>query len=55
MTLGCFWDPGPLILSVSCRRGAIFQKVVFFKFGLTFFVILECFGVVRGGILGAKR
>ena len=33
---GCFWDPGPLILSVSCRRDAIFQKFVFFMFGLTF-------------------
>ena len=51
---GCFWDPGPLILSVSCRRDANFQKFVFFMFGLTFFVILGGFGVVWGVILGAK-
>ena len=35
-TLGSFWDPGPLILSVSCRRDANSQKFVFFMFGLTF-------------------
>ena len=33
---GCFWDPGPLILSVSCRRDANSQKNVFFMFGLIF-------------------
>ena len=33
---GCVWDPGPLILSVSCRRDANSQKFVFFMFGLTF-------------------
>ena len=33
---GCFWNPGPLILSVSCRRDANSQKFVFFMFGLTF-------------------
>ena len=50
----CFWDPGPLILSVSCRRDANLKKFVFFMFGLTFFVILGGFGVVWGVILGAK-
>ena len=29
----CFWDPGALILSVSCRRDAIFQKFVFLFLG----------------------
>ena len=34
-TLGSFWHPGPLILSVSFRRDANSQKIVFFLFGLT--------------------
>ena len=51
---GCFWDPGPLILSVSCRRGAIFQNVVFFHVWVDFFVILAGFVVVWGVILGAS-
>ena len=51
---GCFWDPGPLILSVSCRRDAIFQKFVFVHVWVGFFVILGGFGVVLGVILGAK-
>ena len=33
---GCVWDPGPLILSVSCRRDANSQNFFFFMFGLTF-------------------
>ena len=36
---GCFWDPGPLILSVSCRRDANSQKFVFFHVWVDFFVI----------------
>ena len=35
MVFGQFWDhfgePGPSFLSVSCRRGAIFQKITFFR------------------------
>ena len=44
---GCFWDPGPLILSVSSRRDANSQKNVFFMFGLTFlrfWAVLGWFG-----------
>ena len=52
--LECFWDPGPLILSVSCRRDANSQKFVFVHVWVSFFVILEGFGVVLGVILGAK-
>ena len=33
---GCFWDPEPLKMTVSCKRGAHFQKFVFFMLGLTF-------------------
>ena len=33
---GCFWDPGPLILSVSSRRGANFQNFVFSCLGWLF-------------------
>ena len=51
---GCFWDPDPLILSVSCRRDANSQKFVFFHVWVDFFVILGGFGVVWGVILGAK-
>ena len=36
LTLECFWDPGPLNLSVSFGRGAIFQNFVVFMFGLIF-------------------
>ena len=31
-----FLDPGPSILRVSSRRGAIFQNFVFLRFGLIF-------------------
>ena len=44
---GCFWDPGPSKMSVSCKRGAHFQKIVFFMLGLTFCWfcdVLGCFG-----------
>ena len=43
---GCFGDPGALILSVSCRRDAIFQNFVFVHVWVDFFVILGGFGVV---------
>ena len=52
---GCFWDLGALILSVSCRRDAIFQNFVLFHVWVDIFVILGGFGVVWGVILGAKR
>ena len=51
---GCFWGPGPLILSVSFKRDAIFQNFVFVHVWVDFFVILGGFGVVWGGILGAN-
>ena len=51
---GCFWDPGPLILSVSCTRDANSQKFVFFYVRVDSFVIFGGFGVVWGVILGAK-
>ena len=51
---GCFWDPGPLILSVSCRRDANSQKIVFFHVWVDFFVSLGGLGVVWGSIVGAK-
>ena len=33
---GCFWDPGPSKMSVSCKRGAHFQKFVFFMLGMIY-------------------
>ena len=46
-----FGDPGPSKMNVSCRRGAIFKIVLFIR--VDFFVRLEGFGVVWGGMLGA--
>ena len=51
---GCFWDPGPLILSVSCRRDAIFQNFVFFMFGLNFCDFGRFWGGL-GGHFGSQR
>ena len=50
----CFGDPGPSKMSVSCRRGAIFQKftVFFTRFGLG--QIFDRFFNVLRSILGAK-
>ena len=28
---GCFLDPGPSKMELSCRRGAIFEKITFFR------------------------
>ena len=51
----CFGDPGPSKMSVSCKRGAIFQKFTFlllmrFDFGLIF----NGFWVVFGSTFGAN-
>ena len=51
---GCFWDPGPLILSVSCTRDANSQKFVFFHVWVDFFVILGGFGWFGGSFWEPK-
>ena len=51
---GCFWDPGALILSVSCRRDAIFQNFVFFMFGLIFLWFGEVLGWFGGSFWEPK-
>ena len=51
---GCFWNPGALILSVSCRRDANSQNFVFFMFGL-FFCDLGRFWGGLGGHFGSQR
>ena len=40
---GCFWDPGPLILSVSCKRDANSQKFVFYMLTLPILLVPYAF------------
>ena len=54
----CFWDPGPMMLSVSCGRGAIVQNFRFFMFGLIFlwfWEVLGCFGASFWGPKGDQN
>ena len=53
----CFGKPGPLKMSVSARRGAIFEKFTFFRpdaFWIDFRLILAGFGSHVGTQNGVK-
>ena len=47
--LAGFWNPGPFKMSLWCRRGANFQKFLFFLPD----VFLDCVGIRFGATLGS--
>ena len=50
---GCFWDPGPSKISVSCKRGLIFKKSSFWSLGWHF-VDLVTFWDALGNHFGSQ-